>query len=611
MSSTSPRPVRQSTAHPVSSPELGGRAAGETLDAAGATQETSIGQAGYANPRDYIPPSPARLGIVGWARWFWRQLTSMRVSLILLFLLALAAVPGSIFPQRTVNPIAVSDYFREHPHLAPFLDRLSLFNVFAAPWFAATYLLLFISLVGCVIPRMIQHLLTARARPPAAPRHLDRLPVHRSWTTAATPGQVHAAAREVLGDRRFRVADSPTRENPATGPLAAASVATEQPRPATTAISAEKGYLRELGNLLFHVALVLLLVAFAMGKLFGYRASVLVVEGQGFANTVTQFDNFNPGRLFDTSSLPPFSLRLDRFIADYDLATAAPTRFVGQVTYKKDPDAPAQAREIRVNHPLKVGGTKVFLGARGYAAVVSVRNANGEVVFRQAVPFLTQDVTTMTGQGVIKVPDAGQTQLGFQGFLLPTAVVDPVRGPMSVFPALKHPQLYITGWRGDLGLDSGIPQSVYRLETKKLTQLHDEKQPDQPWAVALSPGESAQLPGGLGSITLDGVRPWVNLDIADDPGLAPALSAAVLALLGLVLSLGIRRRRVWVRATASDGGRTVVEIGALAPTESAALDPEIDRLATALRAGLPRAEDGELHGRDKTPDACVRPDDGD
>src|SRR4029453_11995815 len=174
MSPASPRPVRQSTEHPVSSPEVGRRASGETLDAAGGTQEPSIGQVGYAHPRDYIPSPPARLGTVGWARWFWRQLTSMRVSLILLFLLALAAVPGSIFPQRAVSPIAVSDYFREHPHLAPFLDRLSLFNVFAAPWFAAIYLLLFISLVGCVIPRMIQHLLTARARPPAAPRHLDR-----------------------------------------------------------------------------------------------------------------------------------------------------------------------------------------------------------------------------------------------------------------------------------------------------------------------------------------------------------------------------------------------------------------------------------------------------
>jgi cytochrome c biogenesis protein len=163
-----------------------------------------------------------------------------------------------------------------------------------------------------------------------------------------------------------------------------ASVASERPRPATTAISAEKGYLRELGNLLFHVALVLLLVAFAMGKLFGYRASVLVVEGQGFANTVTQFDSFNPGRLFDTSSLPPFSLRLDRFIADYDLATAAPTRFVGQVTYRRIPMRWRRPARFRSTIRLKVGGRRSS-SARGYAAVVSVRDANGEVVFRQAV----------------------------------------------------------------------------------------------------------------------------------------------------------------------------------------------------------------------------------
>jgi cytochrome c biogenesis protein len=87
------------------------------------------------------------LGTVGLARWFWRQLTRCASPDP-----ALPAGPrgctGSIFPQRTVNPIAVSDYFREHPHLAPLLDRLSLFNVFAAPWFAAIYLLLFISLVG-------------------------------------------------------------------------------------------------------------------------------------------------------------------------------------------------------------------------------------------------------------------------------------------------------------------------------------------------------------------------------------------------------------------------------------------------------------------------------
>lgn len=562
--------VRREARGPAAADELTAEAPASSDGSADTDPATRDGAGAlYTNRRDDVPPRGPRLGPVGWARWFWRQLTSMRVALILLFLLALAAVPGSIFPQRAVNPIAVSDYFRAHPELAPLLDRLSLFNVFAAPWFAAIYLLLFISLVGCVIPRMIQHLVTARATPPPAPRNLARLPQHRTWTTTATPGEVAAAARTVLRRGRFRVADSVRPSDRRT--------------PTGTAVSAEKGYLREVGNLLFHASLVLLLVAFAMGKLLGYRGSVLVVEGQGFANTVTQYDTFNPGRLFDTSSLPPFSLKLNRFITDYDPQTAAPTRFIGQVTYRKAPDAPAEAREIRVNHPLEVGGTKLFLGARGYAAVVTVRDAKGEVVFKQAVPFLTQDVSTMTGQGVIKVPDAQPTQLGFQGFLLPTAVVHPQLGPVSVFPALRNPQLYITGWKGDLGLDSGIPQSVYRLDTQGMTQLRDEKEPGRPWAVALARGQSAALPDGLGSITFNEVRPWVNLDIADDPGLTPALVAAALALLGLLLSLGIRRRRVWVRANVSEPGRTVVDVGALAPTESAALAVEVDRLVSSLR----------------------------
>ena len=88
----------------------------------------------------------------GWLRWGWRQLTSMRTALILLFLLALGSVPGSILPQEGTDPAQVQQYYTAHPELAPWLNRLDLFNVFAAPWFAAIYLLLFASLVGCVVP---------------------------------------------------------------------------------------------------------------------------------------------------------------------------------------------------------------------------------------------------------------------------------------------------------------------------------------------------------------------------------------------------------------------------------------------------------------------------
>ena len=56
-------------------------------------------------------------------RWGWRQLTSMRTALILLILLGVAAIPGSLFPQRSQNPQKVDQYFVSDPTLAHWMDR--------------------------------------------------------------------------------------------------------------------------------------------------------------------------------------------------------------------------------------------------------------------------------------------------------------------------------------------------------------------------------------------------------------------------------------------------------------------------------------------------------
>lgn len=85
---------------------------------------------------------PARLAAA--IRNGWRQLTSMRTALVLLFLLALAAIPGSVLPQRSVSIEQVGRYFAAHPELAPVLDRLGGFDVYGSPWFSAIYLLLFV-----------------------------------------------------------------------------------------------------------------------------------------------------------------------------------------------------------------------------------------------------------------------------------------------------------------------------------------------------------------------------------------------------------------------------------------------------------------------------------
>jgi cytochrome c biogenesis protein len=513
-------------------------------------------------PREQ-PPLPPALSPLELVRWAWRQLTSMRTALILLFLLALAAVPGSLFPQRGVDPVAVNGYFENHPALAPILDRLSVFDVYASPWFAAIYLLLFTSLAGCVIPRSRLHWTAMRALPPPAPRNLDRLPHSASWPVhAATAPSVDRAAA-LLRSRRFRVVtDGAT-------------------------VRAEKGYLRETGNLLFHVALLVLLGAVAAGGLWGYRGNRLVVEGDGFANTLTQYDDFSGGRLFSDDDLPPFVLTLADFTATYQEAGAqrgAPRTFHAYVDVRRTPDAAPERHDVEVNHPLVAGGTKTFLVGHGYAAKVTVRNGAGEVVFSDAVPFLPQD-GMFSSTGVVKVPDtgSGQPQLGFSGFFLPSATLDPVRGPISSFPAARDPALFLTAYRGDLGLDDGRPESVFRLNMDGLEQLREG---DQPLAFALRPGERQKLPDGLGSITFDGFAEWANFQVAHDPGKGLALASGLTALAGLMLSLAVRRRRIWVRVADEPvgQGRTVVQAGGLGRSESGAWGEEFQALVAALRA---------------------------
>ncbi|MFI5099488.1 MAG: cytochrome c biogenesis protein ResB [Actinomycetes bacterium] len=504
-----------------------------------------------------LPRLPS-LTVGGWLRWAWRQLTSMRTALVLLFLLALAAVPGSVFPQRATNTGDVAAYLAQHRGVGPFLDRLGMFDVFGSAWFAAIYILLFVSLVGCVVPRSFQHARALRSRPPAAPRNLHRLPEHRSYVTSAEPDVVLTAATAALRRRRWRV-------DVATG---------------SGTVSAEKGYLRETGNLVFHLAIVVLLAGVAVGALFGTHGTVIVVEGDSFANTVPRYDSFGAGRLAGTDSLPPFSFTLDSFSATYQRGgpqDSAPRSFTARLTVRDDPSSAPRPVTVQVNDPLVVDGTKAFLIGHGYAPHVTVRDGQGRVVLSSAVPFLPRD-SRFLSQGVVKVPDARPTQLGFRAIFLPTAKMDPVLGGQSTFPAADNPELLLTLFTGDLGLDDGTPQSVYLLDTSRMSQVAGQ---------AMRPGDTWTLPGGLGSVTFDGIRQFATFSVAHDPGQVPALAAAVAALAGLMLSLFVRRRRIWVRAVGEDGGRTLIAVGGLARAEAGGLTAEVDDLLDRLRAAAP------------------------
>jgi cytochrome c biogenesis protein len=485
-------------------------------------------------------PRKAKFGVTGWLRWIWRQLTSMRTALVLLFLLALASIPGSVLPQEGIDPAAVTQYYTAHPALAPIVAKLSGFDVFGSPWFAAIYLLLFTSLAGCVLPRAYRLARSSRQPPPKAPRHLSRLPQSTSFVTAAPAGEALGSATSLLRARRFRL------------------------RSGDGWVSAEKGYLHEVGNLLFHLALLGLLVSVALGGLFGYKANKLLVAGDGFSNTPTALDVFRPGRLVTATDLQPFSITMTSFHASYITSgtqRGEPADFSASLSYTSQYGGPAHRYDLEVNHPLNVDGAQVFLIGHGYAPVFKVTDGTGTVVFNQPVPFIPFETSGLSSAGVIKVPDAKPQPLGFTGEFLPTAY-ETITGTVgSDFPAAQLPRVILVGYEGNLQLNNGQPQSVYSLNTAQMSRI------DYPIKL-LAPGQSIVLPHGLGTLTFTGYRQWASLAITYDPGQLPALFSALAALAGLILSFLVRRRRIFVRVNAEETG-TVVELGGLTRSDAA------------------------------------------
>jgi cytochrome c biogenesis protein len=530
-------------------------------------------------PADAEAPESRRVGgrprllaqkVWSTARNTWRTLTSMGTALVLLFLLALGAIPGALLPQRSLNDAKVEQYIAEHPTIGPWLDKLQAFTVFSSFWFTSIYALLFISLVGCLTPRLVEHVRNLRATPVAAPRNLGRLPKHHTEEVDGDVADVAAAvAGRLKGWRRITSSEGEFTE-----------------------ISAEKGYLHEFGNLVFHFSLLALLVAVAVGKLFGYEGNVIVIAdgGPGFCSaSPAAFDSFRAGNTVDGTSLHPICLRVNDFDAGY-LPSGQATSFAANIEYQAGDDLDSDTwRQYRleVNHPLRLGGDRIYLQGHGYAPTFTVTFPDGQTR-TQTVQFRPDDPLTLLSSGVIRVdppggmyPDADERrkhQIAVQGLFAPTEQLD---GKLlsSNFPGLNDPAVAVDIYRGDTGLDTGRPQSFFSLDQR----LIEQKRLNKEARVNLGQGESTRLADGT-TIRFDGAVPFVNLQVSHDPAQVWVLVSAMTMMAGLLVSLVVRRRRLWVRLEQVGPGTVNVELGGLARTDNSGWGDEFERITRRLLA---------------------------
>src|ERR1700712_2205873 len=567
------------------------------LPADGSEVTEPTGPAGGNGPID--PPyrqGPIR-GALAFLRNIWRQLTSMRTALVLLFLLALASLPGALLPQWSLNTSKTAQYIVDHGSWGELLNHLGFFEVFGSPWYAAIYLLLFTSLIGCLLPRTWDFVGQIRMKPVSTPRNLSRMPHHDTVITAGSQDEV--ADRITAGLRRWRLVRRTENDG------------------SVTTISAEKGFLREVGNLIFHFSLLGLLVAIAVGKLFGFEGSLIINAADGPSSSFCSispaiYDNFRPGLLVDGTDLTPFCVDIDKFKATYT-DTGQASSFVASIRYQSGAQLNGDSwssTNLEVNDPLRIQGQRLYLLGHGYSPVFTVTYPDGQTQ-TGTEPFQPQD-SAFTSQGTVKFTDpprcvgeAGRShQLAIVGIFAPSSFRH--GGIMtSTFPAAEQPGVAIQVYRGDLGMETGQAQSIFTIDADqvangKLVKLN---------RANLAPGESMKLADGT-RITFTGYKEWVSLQTSYDPAQGWALVFAITLLIGLMSSLTIKRRRVWFRisgavgvsdverssdvpvaardragmsvpaSTVASEDRTRVEVGGLARTDQAGDGDEFTKLVS-------------------------------
>ncbi len=494
----------------------------------------------------------------------WRTLRSMRTALILLLMLAAGALIGSLVPQIPNSPERVGRYLDDHGFWGTLFFRAGFFDVYGSWWFVLITALLFVSLAACLFPRTRAMLRAIRQRPIHA-RELDGFRHHAEVRVGTGPDEAAVTAARFLRRKRFRVSQE------------------------GLGVAAEKGALREVGSLLFHWAFFLLLLGVIVGKGTGFTGRAVVTEGETFVDALPNYaGEIRTGRYF-SGGFTGIGLELLDFEDSYR-RNGQPIDFISRVRFLDREGRTTGSQEIRVNHPAEVEGLHVFQEGFGWSPVVEV-SVDGRPLWSSPIEMARDDppdgvpATAMPWRGAIKL----------------TAPEPDVMIALELWPDFRSfANLQLTGEPTSMlvQFDPYIRYSVYTgeiadpsLSTVDTTGLRRVGRSDLHAA-----GTSTFDAAGAGELELSfpELRQYSVFLISRDVGIPVVLAAAILVLVGLIPSLYVSRRKVWIRAEAAPGG-ALVKIGGFSLQRKDAFEEEFERIVRGI--GGPEAL--EMHAEEK------------
>ena len=263
-------------------------------------------------------------------------MTSIRLTVFLLLILAAVAVIGTVVPQ---DQPPGQYYLRYGEGLGSIIYGWGLARIYYSPWFLWPMGLLALNILSCLIhglPRAIRRTL----RPFTSEAALA-LPERGQFSWPAGV-DAHARLRAVLKHEL--------------GPFQQESL------PDKEIYLYERGRWRPLGPYLVHLALLLILAGGLIGKFWGIEGNLPLDQGE-----VAQ--NFQVGQAQHPLN---FKVRLDRFQVQFYEQGGTPKEFRSDLTFLRDGQEAARAT-CRVNDPVSFGGLTFYQASYGSSPVGPVR----------------------------------------------------------------------------------------------------------------------------------------------------------------------------------------------------------------------------------------------
>lgn len=453
------------------------------------------------------------------SHFLWRFFKSLKLTLFLLMILALASVVGTLIPQHEGALEMIQGW---SPSLGKLVGAFQLFDLYHSHWFRIIIGFLAMNLVVCSLDRLPSTLkLFRHPSRPARSTGFDAIPPERSIYVTGKKEEIVATVQGVL-KRHYKRLKSATTAN---GDF----------------IFGEKGRYAYFGVYIVHCSVLLILAGGIIGSLFGFEAFVNIPEG-----TVVDRVILTKTRVVKPL---PFTVACEKFTVDYyDNGTPR--------EYRSDLKFFQKGREVlegklRVNHPITFQGITFYQASLGEIPTVTLRlTRTGSSQEEHTYKIQQGRSSPLPGdEGHFGVIDAHEN---FQGTLGPAALiaVHPRDGEERRIWVFQNPE----------NLKKRFPARM--LASPKLDPSSFE-----PYTFYLDTMES---------------RYYTGLQVNRDPGVPLVLAGFFMIMIGLMATFFMSHKRIWIRVS-GEGDKTGIAVLGRSSKNPFGMERELDRIMYNLK----------------------------